>query len=65
MSKQRMLEALKTDMMYADYRAGMSLAQVGAKWHYTANGVQGRFYKRGFKLRSRIEGWRLWRGVAA
>jgi hypothetical protein len=30
MSAQRMFEAVKTDMMYADYRAGMSLSQVGA-----------------------------------
>jgi hypothetical protein len=42
--------------MYADYRAGMSLSQVGAKWHYTDSAVWERFQKRGFKLRSRIEG---------
>lgn len=56
MSKQRMLEALKTDMMYADYRAGMSLPQVGKRWHYTHYAVWTRFHKRGFKMRSRHEG---------
>ncbi len=56
MSAQRMLEALEPAMMYADYRAGMSLSQVAAKWYYGVTTVKRRFDQRGYKLRSRHEG---------
>lgn len=51
MSKQRMLQVLETDFMYADYRAGMSLAQVAEKYHYHVTSVYKRFKVRGFKMR--------------
>lgn len=59
MSKQRMLRVLETDFMYADYQAGMSLPQIGAKWNYDYTAVWKRFRQRGFKLRTRQEGRRL------
>lgn len=41
----------ETRMMYEDYKTGMTLDQVGAKYHYSGMGIYKRFQARGFKMR--------------
>lgn len=42
----------ETSKMYTDYQAGLSLAQVAAKYHYDVSSVHKRFKRRGLKMRA-------------
>ena len=49
----RTVSAGRAAAMYADYQAGLSLAQVAEKWGRTRQSVFGLFEKRGWKLRAK------------
>lgn len=44
-------DAVQTMQMYADYLAGMSLADVGAKYYFKPESVWKRFRNLGLKMR--------------
>jgi hypothetical protein len=48
---RRQSERAKTEAMYADYCAGMSVEQVAEKWAYRVNAVRCRFSRAGLKTR--------------
>lgn len=41
----------ETEAMYADYKSGLSCAEVGKKWHYNAETIWKRFKVAGYVLR--------------
>jgi len=45
-------DPVETMHMWQDYTAGLSLAQVAAKYHYDVSSVHKRFKRRGLKMRA-------------